>query len=178
MFTLIVIMLWIVIIGTIIGGIIHIIRRVPSFLKDSGLKYKEEKWRKQKEKEYLESLEWLKITPDIYTSKANENPYRKEKYYFLPPSCREYWCKYASTPDNEYYTSKIEYSNPGVTNTISLSEFFFQNDSFIDPIIKGIIIFILILAIPFLLLISPVIILAKIYMFFHDCYVEKWKSPN
>ncbi|WP_294523470.1 hypothetical protein [uncultured Anaerovibrio sp.] len=91
-------LLWILIVGTLIGLFIDFIRGIPKFLRELPLKNEkrkrlkeEEKWRKQKEKEYLDKIEWLKITPDIYQTKKNKNPYRKDFYYRLSEEFRGYY---------------------------------------------------------------------------------------
>lgn len=91
-------LLWTLIIGTLIGLLIDFIRGIPNFLRELPIKNakrkwfkEEEKWRKQKEKEYLDKIEWLKITPDIYQTKKNQNPYRRELYYRLSEEFRGYY---------------------------------------------------------------------------------------
>ncbi len=97
MFTFIGILIWIAIIGTLIWGFINFILNLPEHLKELRLKneaYKrlkeEEKWRQGKELEYLAQIEWMKVTPDIYQSKKNKNPYRRDVYYSLPEEFRGY----------------------------------------------------------------------------------------
>lgn len=84
-------LIWFIIIGCLIKLSIDFIRGIPNFLQKSRLQYEEEKWRKQKENEFLQHIEWLKITPQIYENKKLENPYRKDNYYNLPPDCREFF---------------------------------------------------------------------------------------
>lgn len=175
MFTLIVIMLWIFIIGTLIGGIIIVIRGVPGFLRESRLKYEEEKWRKQMELDYLKSIEYEKNTNNImYNMMRDNNPYRKDFYYLFQPKNREYWFKHSNYNDYEFYATKYEFSNPVQKSTISLSEFFFHNETFLDPFFKTIILIIFILFIPVLLILSPLIIFAKIYQYFRERYLDKF----
>ncbi|WP_027407245.1 hypothetical protein [Anaerovibrio sp. RM50] len=174
MFTFIVIILWIIIIGTLIGGIIHAIRGVPGFLRESRLKYEEEKWRQEKEKEFLKRIEWEKQNPRIYEMRKENNPYKKNIYYLSQPKYREYWLEHSNYNDYEFYATKYEYNNPAQKSTISLSEFFFHNETFLDPFFKIIILIISILFIPVLLILSPLIIFAKIYQYFRERYLDKF----
>jgi hypothetical protein len=73
---------WILIIGCIIGTIRHFAQSLPRMAK-------EEKFRRQKEKEYLLSIEkWRHLDMDMYNTLADINPYLREKYYALLPEYR------------------------------------------------------------------------------------------
>lgn len=91
MFTLFVIMLWIIIIGTLIGAAMHVVSGIPGFFREARLRYEEEKWRQCKEKEFLKSIEWEKRNPRLYEMRKATNPYRKDFYYLLKPKDRGFF---------------------------------------------------------------------------------------
>ena len=75
-------MLWIIIIGAIIGAIVSGIRALPDMIR-------EENFRKQKEKEYLDSIEqWKEWDMDMYRRLADLNYFKHENYYSRLPEYR------------------------------------------------------------------------------------------
>lgn len=75
-------LLWIGIIGTIIGAIVSGIRAIPKMAR-------EENFRKQKEKEYLNSIEkWKEWDMDMYIRLAALNEFKCENYYSHLPEFR------------------------------------------------------------------------------------------
>ncbi|WP_407399991.1 hypothetical protein [Anaerovibrio sp.] len=82
MFTLFVIMLWVIIIGALIGAVIKGIKALPTVAK-------EEQFRQQKEKEYYASIEkWKEIDIEMYKTLADINPFDYKTYYAQPKEYR------------------------------------------------------------------------------------------
>lgn len=170
--------IWLMIIVLFIGSIFYIIRGIPGFLRESRLKNEEEKWRQKKEKEFIKSIEWEKHNLHIYEMRKDDNPYKREQYYLFQPQNREYWIKEAASDDYAYYTSKFEFRNLGGNESISFSDFFFHNETLLDPIFKAIFLMALLPVILVLLLLSPIIIGAKLYQYIREHYSERFGSTN
>lgn len=82
MFTLFVIMLWVIIIGALLGAAISGIKALPDVAR-------EEQFRQQKEKEYYASIEkWKEIDIEMYKTLADINPFDYKTYYAKPPEYR------------------------------------------------------------------------------------------
>ena len=82
MFTLFVTMLWVIIIGALIGAVISGIKALPCVAR-------EERFRQQKEKEYYASIEkWKATDMEMYRMLAEINPFEYKTYYAKPPEYR------------------------------------------------------------------------------------------
>ena len=58
------------------------------------------------------------------------------------------------------------------------ASFFLSNDHILDPVIKAIFVFLVILAVPVLLILTPIVIFARLYLYLDKHFIKKIYLKN